>query len=97
MNDSDNAKSLKPGKETFHISKRLDEKQEIVKDEEIDDFFFPRSLDDDVNLWSTEDVIRFIRLSGQSEIAGAFNIFLFLLNCLLKIRFNHRQVTLNLD
>jgi hypothetical protein len=58
-----------------HNSSRHQERQVDQKDRQVevsDDFFFPRSLDDDVNLWSTEDVMRFIRLSGQEDIAGKF-------------------------
>jgi hypothetical protein len=40
------------------------------------DFYFPKSLDDDVNLWSVDDVLRFLRLSGLEDICSKFFYFI---------------------
>ena len=37
---------------------------------EKDDFYFPKSLEDDVNLWTPDDVLRFLRLGGLEDVCG---------------------------
>ena len=70
MNNTDSAASSKLNIAEFQSSKKLNNQEEHEDQPFDDEFFFPRSLDEDVNLWSTEDVLRFIRLSGQEDIAG---------------------------
>ncbi len=71
INDSDGGLSSRlPPTDKMHWTQTQYEENE--KQEIHDDFFFPRSLDDDVNLWSTEDVLRFLRLSGLEDISGIF-------------------------
>ncbi len=95
INDSDGGLSSRlPPTDKMHWTQTQYEENE--KQEIHDDFFFPRSLDDDINLWSTEDVLRFLRLSGLEDISGitffSYEDILFYLLNFSPVNFEKSQV-----